>query len=184
MADSTTLLPSFAIPPSPPLLPSPSPPPFYPLLSFISQCDPKKVRLSEPRKEKLQLAPVAPPRTGSLDPTPYMAGGKTIKQAQLEYLQARLAGAHEDFLKAPKKKPGATYTKGQASKAKNRYGDVLPYDDTAVPLRQAADGSSYINANFVTFPTLSTKAGPYYFICSQGPTSTTVNDHWWVGSGA
>ena len=36
---------------------------------------------------------------------------------------------------------------------------------------------SYINANYVTFPT---KSDPFMFICAQGPTEATINDMWLV----
>jgi hypothetical protein len=144
------------------------------------QCDPRKVRLSEPPKVELYLAQVAPKEIGSIDPAPYMTGGKTIKQAQLEFLQARLGGAQEEFLKVPKKKSNPSFEVAEQHTEKNRYRDIHPYDDNVVRLRSSSDGTSYINASYVTFPALSSRNKAYYFICTQGPTSATVDDQWYV----
>ena len=40
------------------------------------------------------------------------------------------------------------------NKAKNRYKNILPYDDTRVKLETGTDidGSDYINANHITMP--------------------------------
>ena len=115
-----------------------------------------------------------------MDPAPYVTGGKTIRQAQLEYLQARMDRAQEEFLQVPKKKSNASFHLAGQHMDKNRYRDILPYDDNVVRLRASSDGTSYINASYVTFPTLSTKSKPLYFICTQGPTSATVEDQWCV----
>ncbi|KAJ4766313.1 Tyrosine phosphatase [Rhynchospora pubera] len=66
-----------------------------------------------------------------------------------------------------------------ANENKNRYPDVLPYDDTRVILNAHTDskdqGNDYINANFVT-------VGPAgkvsQFIATQGPLPETFNDFW------
>jgi protein tyrosine phosphatase len=56
-----------------------------------------------------------------------------------------------------------------------RYADILAYDDTRVHLRNPEDGQDYINANYVTYPNHD---DPFLFICSQGPTTQTLADHW------
>lgn len=150
------------------------------------QCDPRKVRLSEPtgkgaakRQQKgLTLAPVPPPTVGTVDPRQYLTGGKSIRQAQLDFLAAKLAGAAEDFVKLPKRRRDGSFTRGGSLREKNRYADVLPYDDNLVSLQNSTDGTDYVNASYVTFPTLSGGRSPYYFICTQGPTPQTVDDHW------
>lgn len=128
------------------------------------------------------MAEVAPKELGSIDPAPYMGGGKTIKQAQLDFLQARLDGAQEEFLKVPKKKSNPSFEVAEQHTEKNRYRDILPYDDNVVRLRSSSDGTSYINASYVTFPALSSRNKAYYFICTQGPTSATVDDQWYVAA--
>ncbi|KAJ3671653.1 hypothetical protein LUZ60_007732 [Juncus effusus] len=65
---------------------------------------------------------------------------------------------------------------GDANINKNRYIDVLPYDDTRVVLSSSRDqGNGYINASFVT-------TGPVgkvsRFIATQGPLPDTFEDFW------
>ncbi|KAM4020097.1 tyrosine-protein phosphatase non-receptor type 18 isoform 2-T2 [Anomaloglossus baeobatrachus] len=58
---------------------------------------------------------------------------------------------------------------------KNRYKDILPYDQTRVPVTLLADeaGSDYINASFIQ----GVDKQPRY-IATQGPLSHTVVDFW------
>lgn len=141
------------------------------------------MRLSGPAPAKsgsraVQLAPVVSASVGTMDPRPYMKDGADIRRAQLEYLQSKVVGAKEEFAKLPKRKHGGSFERAGSFKGKNRYADVLPYDDNLITLHESPDGSDYINASFVTFPTLDKSVLPYYFVCSQGPTAQTVNDHW------
>jgi len=59
--------------------------------------------------------------------------------------------------------------------AKNRYGDVLPIEATAVKLKplNGNENSTYINANFV-----SDKNHLQSYICSQAPLQGTMGDFW------
>ena len=66
-----------------------------------------------------------------------------------------------------------SFSVSQQNMKKNRYRDILAYDDTRVVL--ANPSADYINANFVTFPN---GRNPLHFICSQGPLPTTVDNHW------
>ncbi|XP_060589350.1 tyrosine-protein phosphatase non-receptor type 12-like isoform X2 [Ruditapes philippinarum] len=58
---------------------------------------------------------------------------------------------------------------------KNRYKDILPFDQTRVTLTEipGEDGSDYINANFI-----QDQYGAKCYIASQGPVQTTVYDFW------
>ncbi|XP_073455873.1 tyrosine-protein phosphatase non-receptor type 18 isoform X2 [Aquarana catesbeiana] len=58
---------------------------------------------------------------------------------------------------------------------KNRYKDILPYDQTRVPITFLAEevGSDYINASFIQ----GVDNQPRY-IATQGPLSHTVGDFW------
>ncbi|KAM4697057.1 tyrosine-protein phosphatase non-receptor type 18 [Rhinophrynus dorsalis] len=58
---------------------------------------------------------------------------------------------------------------------KNRYKDILPYDQTRVPVTLLAEevGSDYINASFIQ----GIDSHPRY-IATQGPLSHTVQDFW------
>jgi protein tyrosine phosphatase len=59
---------------------------------------------------------------------------------------------------------------------KNRYGDVLPNEDTQVKLTclDGITGSDYINANFVR----GENPGSSCFICGQAPLPQTFEDFW------
>ncbi|KAI0223347.1 Receptor-type tyrosine-protein phosphatase T [Lamellibrachia satsuma] len=60
-------------------------------------------------------------------------------------------------------------------KHKNRFRDILPYDDTRVPLTpiDIDPMSDYINANYI-----NGYNQPKRFIAAQGPNDFTVNDFW------
>ncbi|XP_054706157.1 receptor-type tyrosine-protein phosphatase mu-like isoform X2 [Uloborus diversus] len=60
-------------------------------------------------------------------------------------------------------------------KAKNRYQDLLPYDDTRVVLHSYKNdrNSTYINANYVQ----SYRKG-FKYIATQGPLGKTITDFW------
>jgi protein tyrosine phosphatase len=61
------------------------------------------------------------------------------------------------------------------NKQKNRYANVLPYDDTRVKLCliPGAEGSDYINANYID-GYMKKKA----FIATQAPIPDTISDFW------
>ncbi|KAG6419834.1 hypothetical protein SASPL_116346 [Salvia splendens] len=64
-----------------------------------------------------------------------------------------------------------------ANISKNRYTDVLPFDDNRVILKQCADyrpsARGYVNASFIT-----TSESVSRFIATQGPLSHTSEDFW------
>ncbi|KAF5905564.1 tyrosine-protein phosphatase non-receptor type 18-like isoform X1, partial [Clarias magur] len=76
-----------------------------------------------------------------------------------------------------KQKHGLTCGAGgnQENAKKNRYKDILPYDQTRVVLSPTTPEYScdYINANFIKGATESRK-----YIATQGPLSNTVVDFW------
>jgi cadherin 5 type 2 (VE-cadherin) len=63
----------------------------------------------------------------------------------------------------------------QCNRAKNRFTNILPYDNTRVKLLPVEDveGSDYINANWI--PGFSSKRE---FIATQGPLPSTKDDFW------
>ena len=63
----------------------------------------------------------------------------------------------------------------QANAEKNRYRNVLPYDDYRVKLNQLPGDpfSDYINASYIDGYQLARE-----FIAAQGPTANTVGDFW------
>ncbi|KAM7411083.1 hypothetical protein PAMA_021185 [Pampus argenteus] len=56
---------------------------------------------------------------------------------------------------------------------KNRYKDILPYDQSRVVLSNTDSVSDYINASFIKGATAGCK-----YIASQGPLSSTLTDFW------
>ncbi|KAL1438353.1 hypothetical protein MTO96_048142 [Rhipicephalus appendiculatus] len=77
-------------------------------------------------------------------------------------------------LKTGQQKPWTVAQKSE-NKHKNRYADLLPYDDTRVILHplKSDPSSDYINANYINGYHKS-KA----YICTQGPVEKTVADFW------
>ncbi|KAF7670139.1 hypothetical protein LDENG_00050060 [Lucifuga dentata] len=66
------------------------------------------------------------------------------------------------------------------NKSKNRYKNILPFNDTRVALQNADPdvvGSDYINANYVK-NTLWESEDRKRYIATQGCLATTVNDFW------
>ncbi|XP_075896926.1 tyrosine-protein phosphatase non-receptor type 6 isoform X2 [Nelusetta ayraudi] len=66
------------------------------------------------------------------------------------------------------------------NKSKNRYKNILPFNDTRVSLHSADPnvvGSDYINANFVK-NTMAESTNQKVYIATQGCLTTTVNDFW------
>ncbi|KAF7266559.1 tyrosine-protein phosphatase non-receptor type 4-like [Rhynchophorus ferrugineus] len=61
---------------------------------------------------------------------------------------------------------------------KNRYRDILPYDETRVILNNGPNGD-YINANFVDMLIPNTEIRNRY-IATQGPLQSTTEDFWQV----
>lgn len=62
-----------------------------------------------------------------------------------------------------------------AHKTKNRYSDVLPYDQTRVKIRSEG---GYINASRIMLKDICNKTKEGYYIATQGPMKNTVNDFW------
>lgn len=66
------------------------------------------------------------------------------------------------------------------NKSKNRYKNILPFDETRVTLQDTNPndvGSDYINANFIK-NTLRDPEDQKVYIATQGCLSTTINDFW------
>jgi protein tyrosine phosphatase len=78
------------------------------------------------------------------------------------------------FENAPKRKQNGTFhaAQNELNLHKNRYRDILPYDDTRVCLIGNED---YINANHIS---LRVAKQQFWYIATQGPLSTTLSDFW------
>uniref|UniRef100_A0A8C2CWV8 Tyrosine-protein phosphatase non-receptor type n=1 Tax=Cyprinus carpio TaxID=7962 RepID=A0A8C2CWV8_CYPCA len=94
------------------------------------------------------------------------------------------AGFWEEFDALQKLETKVTKTRDEGmrpeNKSKNRYKNILPFDDTRVILHNADPnvvGSDYINANYVTNKLMDINYQKVYIAC-QGCLATTVNDFW------
>ncbi|XP_071951172.1 receptor-type tyrosine-protein phosphatase kappa-like [Antedon mediterranea] len=69
----------------------------------------------------------------------------------------------------------STVAKSSINRKKNRYANVIPYDNTRVVLDKIENvpGSDYINASYLDGYTI-----PREFIACQGPNVASVNDMW------
>jgi len=65
------------------------------------------------------------------------------------------------------------------NKIKNRYPNILPFDDTRVVLSLAhGRGSDFINANWVCGINAQGSLDLHAFIATQGPLKSTIDDFW------
>ncbi|KAK9095929.1 hypothetical protein Sjap_021426 [Stephania japonica] len=62
-----------------------------------------------------------------------------------------------------------------ANLSKNRYTDVLPFDNTRVVLNSSRAGNDYINASYIK---VGSNDSILQFIATQGPLPHTVEDFW------
>ncbi|ODV64346.1 uncharacterized protein ASCRUDRAFT_84165 [Ascoidea rubescens DSM 1968] len=94
---------------------------------------------------------------------------------QLEYNEKiRLNNALSlDNNKNPNDKDCLQISSGLELGSKNRYKDIIPYENTRVKLSNAKNDSDYINASY-----LSSFFSQNKYIATQGPLSTTIADFW------
>ncbi|XP_069506725.1 tyrosine-protein phosphatase non-receptor type 6 isoform X2 [Ambystoma mexicanum] len=102
-----------------------------------------------------------------------------------EEAETAKAGFWEEFdtLQKQEAKQLKDRTEGQRpeNKSKNRYKNILPFDETRVILASGdcnVPGSDYINANFVMNRLVSPDEYSKTFIACQGCLAVTVNDFW------
>lgn len=106
----------------------------------------------------------------------FLAQGFDVPSAQAAYLREHMATALQDYNGISKRKASGSFHSAGTAGRRNRYKDILAYDDTRVHLREpSSTNSDYINANFVHIG-----SGGYQssFICSQGPLPHTIEDTW------
>ncbi|XP_077994205.1 tyrosine-protein phosphatase non-receptor type 21-like [Glandiceps talaboti] len=102
------------------------------------------------------------------------------KDARWKILEKKLdeGSVFTEYEQIPKKKAEATYKTAQKleNAVKNRFTDVLPYEDTRVRLNvDKRNPSGYINASMIK---VSVAGEELHYIASQGPLHETVVD-WW-----
>ncbi|XP_068611662.1 tyrosine-protein phosphatase non-receptor type 6 [Brachionichthys hirsutus] len=109
---------------------------------------------------------------------------RTTRQQQESEGEKPKAGFWEEFdnLQKLETKAKKSREEGQRpeNKSKNRYKNILPFNDTRVSLQNADPdvvGSDYINANYVR-NTLWESGKQKVYIATQGCLATTINDFW------
>eukprot|EP01129_Flabellula_baltica_P009702 TRINITY_DN4006_c0_g1_i5.p1 TRINITY_DN4006_c0_g1~~TRINITY_DN4006_c0_g1_i5.p1 ORF type:complete len:328 (+),score=53.48 TRINITY_DN4006_c0_g1_i5:214-1197(+) len=76
--------------------------------------------------------------------------------------------------------PISELAKKDGNNSKNRYGNILPYKETAVLLSElnGEPNTRYINANFIECPSDDLFHPSQKFICTQAPTDDSIADFW------
>ncbi|KAJ7372882.1 Tyrosine-protein phosphatase non-receptor type 21 [Desmophyllum pertusum] len=103
------------------------------------------------------------------------------RQTQLEELEKIFneGQVFTEFQKVERRSEKLTIASAQCggNVEKNRYRDVVPYEETRVHLnpRNNSSGSDYINADFVK---LDVGTRTYRYIATQGPMENTAADFW------
>ena len=85
-----------------------------------------------------------------------------------------LLGSEEHMLYAARKSTRDALL--ERNRAKNRYMNVSPYDDTRVRLSRA--GGDYINASWVCGLADDESVDEHAYVATQGPLASTVDDFW------
>ncbi|MAS41851.1 MAG: hypothetical protein CML43_01685 [Rhodobacteraceae bacterium] len=108
---------------------------------------------------------------------------KQSRHAQLAFLEEKLEvdpatnqpACIGEFQVIKKKKQDASFraAKADANQRKNRYRDILPYDDTRVRLN--SEKEDYINANHLS---MNAAGRNLWYIAAQGPLKHTIKDFW------
>ncbi|XP_014813543.1 PREDICTED: FERM and PDZ domain-containing protein 2 [Calidris pugnax] len=103
-------------------------------------------------------------------------GARTSITGLIRGLQLRMENQEvlKEFMALERVKPLDDCTTGKApeNQDKNRYRDVLPYDETRVPL---GEQKGYINASYVR---MDVGEEEHFYIVTQGPLPSTTADFW------
>ncbi|XP_028982966.1 tyrosine-protein phosphatase non-receptor type 13 isoform X2 [Betta splendens] len=122
--------------------------------------------ISEEELSKLTL--ISPARTSQYS-------GSRVK-ALIQILQHQLDQQElvKEFMALEHLKPSDNCVVGKApeNRDKNRYRDILPYDETRVPI---GDEQDYINASYIRMQAGDDK---FFYISCQGPLPSTVPAFW------
>lgn len=121
--------------------------------------------------------------SGAKGATPDVLRGATPKgpkDPRAVQLEARLVKGDilQEFEAIPKIKAGADFTTATKAEnsARNRYKDIVPYEENRVKLMPTKDNKSgYINASHIT---ASVGESQRFYICCQGPLANTVAHFW------
>lgn len=116
------------------------------------------------------------PEDLTVDIKSFLAQGHNVRSAQMAYLEQQLEHAREEFKQFAKSRRDSqtSIASHEAQRSRNRYIDILPYDDTRVSINGNPE-SDYINASYVH---IGMPPHSYSFVCSQGPLPQTIEDTW------
>ncbi|XP_038593924.1 tyrosine-protein phosphatase non-receptor type 13 [Micropterus salmoides] len=119
-------------------------------------------------EELASLALISPTKTSQYS-------GCRVK-ALIQILQHQLDQQElvKEFMALEHLKPSDNCLVGKApeNRDKNRYRDILPYDETRVPI---GDNQDYINASYIH---MQVGDEEFFYISCQGPLPTTVSAFW------
>jgi len=107
-------------------------------------------------------------------------GTQTCKDPRVVTLEKRCNGDEftREFEMIPRMKPTATFSTALLLENvyRNRFRNILPYDDNRVRLVPTKDNKTgYINASYII---MRTENMSQYYIAAQGPLAHTVIDFW------
>lgn len=90
-------------------------------------------------------------------------------------LKDKLTRSEEEWSNLESSLHQGTMDIGLQNQKKNRYSNVVPYDETRVilPKRECSD-NDYINANYVKL------TEEFTIVLTQAPLHTTIDDFWWM----
>ncbi|KAL0275461.1 UNVERIFIED_CONTAM: hypothetical protein PYX00_003298 [Menopon gallinae] len=102
------------------------------------------------------------------------------KETMCQLLERKLADSQlfYEFEKIPKKKPNPDFTTAlhPDNISKNRYKDVLPYEENRVRLTPTKDNKmGYVNASHITATVGNSQR---FYVAAQGPMSNTIDTFW------
>ncbi|XP_025069332.1 FERM and PDZ domain-containing protein 2 isoform X1 [Alligator sinensis] len=111
-----------------------------------------------------------------IKPVPTGVGLRTGMKNLIRALQQQIEKQDilKEFLALEHMKPLDDCKVGKApeNREKNRYRDILPYDETRVPL---GENKAYINASYIRIPVGQEE---HFYIITQGPLPSTTADFW------
>ncbi|KAK9721424.1 TM proximal of protein tyrosine phosphatase, receptor type J [Popillia japonica] len=139
------------------------------LLAFIFflWCRRKKEKVDTPTEETVIQVGKPPPISKHKFVEHCLMFEENRSQLKAEY-------SHLDRLSASEK-PSSNVAMADNNKRKNRYINIMPYDDTRVRLTVDSNDNyeDYINASYI-----KGYSGNHEYIATQGPMESTVEDFW------
>ena len=114
------------------------------------------------------------------EPAAFTAPNKIPRESLGQYLETKLAEGEvlKEFERIPKKKAECNVTVANLAEnvARNRFKDVVPYDENRVKITNEKDNKlGYVNASHISATVGSSQR---FYIAAQGPLAGTVHNFW------